>query len=84
MDEWLMSSLRRIGNTVTDDPPSTVRYSPVAIEVADLWSAHRSTDPHPSPCGNEGHRLALNVAPEPHRYGFQCVGCSWRTGWFRR
>jgi hypothetical protein len=69
---------------VNDDPPATVRLSPAAIEVSDLWIAYRSASAMASPCGHVGHRLALTVAPEPHRYGFQCVTCSWQSGWFSR
>ena len=82
MDEWPGARRGFISRSVSDDCPSTLRVSPAAIEVTDLWNAYRSTDPLHSPCGHAGHRIALSVAPEPHRYGFQCIACSWQTGWF--
>jgi hypothetical protein len=61
----------------------TLRTAASAANLAELWDAFRAGHSLTCGCGNEAGRIALSVLSSPRSYCFQCVACSWQSGWFR-
>jgi hypothetical protein len=51
--------------------------------LADLWRDYRKGKALTCSCGRPAGRIALSVLSAPRSYCFQCVACSWQSGWFQ-
>ncbi len=56
---------------------------PAPSNLAELWRDYQRGAELKCHCGRAGGRIALSVLSAPRSYCFQCVACSWQSGWFQ-